>query len=64
MNEFSKFMKLTEESAQLIKEATQIYLSDLNTDDYITECGYYDYDNDNPFKTVLNFIEDFHLGIK
>lgn len=64
MNEFSKFMKLTEESAELIRQSANIFISDLNTDDYLIEGGYYDYDTDNPIITVLNFIQDYYFDIK
>lgn len=64
MNDFKEFMKLTKESAELIRQSANIFISDLNTDDYLIEGGYYDYDTDNPIITVLNFIQDYYFDIK
>lgn len=62
MNEFSKFMKKTEEAKVLIWEAAQILMSDLNTEDYLIEGDYYAYDSDNEaVDTVLNFIRKYHF---
>ena len=62
MNDFSKFMKKTEEAKELIREAAQIVISDSNTEEYLIEGNYYAYDSDDEaVDTVLNFIRKYHF---
>lgn len=64
MKDFSKFLKLTEEAANLIKEAADIVIDDDNTEEYLIEGGYYDFDSDEPTYTVIDFIKKYYLKVE
>ena len=61
MNEFSKFLKLTKDAANLIEDAAGIVVDDGNTEEYLIEAGYYNFDSDNPIFTVIDFIEKYYF---
>lgn len=56
MNYFSKFIDLTEKAVILIKDAANIAIGDDNTEEYLAECGYTDYDDDYGIETVFNYM--------
>jgi hypothetical protein len=59
MTKFEEFMKLTRKAAQLIEEAAGVIEEDDNTEEYLREGGYYDFDYDSSIQTVLNFLTGY-----
>ena len=61
MNKFSEFVGLVEKAQILIKDAANIAIGDDNTEEYLAECGYTDYNDDYGFETVFNYIRKRYL---
>lgn len=56
MKDFNEFIKLVERAEVLIRDAANIAIGDDNTEEYLAECGYTDYDDDYGFETVFNYL--------